>query len=162
MSKTLLLFLTEMYYVIWELKKKTTKQNNWQKGKQHFKKMLKEILSNGLMTGPYGEDGREGSPEQGTGFMCFMSWSIWKESGKRNLLIGLLKGPPIKNRRTFGYPFFIYIQLFRDWGCRKKCTQQSRKVLWMVLSSLFFKGIWKNGTRGHGHMSVSAKGKQQK
>lgn len=35
--------------------------------------MLKEILSNGLMTGLYGEDGREGSPEQGTGFMCFMS-----------------------------------------------------------------------------------------
>ena len=100
-----------MCYVIWELKKKTTKQNNWQKGKQHFKKMLKEILSNGLMTGPwpYGEDGREGSPEQGTGFMCFMRWSIWKESGKGNLLIGLLKGPPIKDRRTFGYPFFIYI-----------------------------------------------------
>ena len=71
--------------------------------------MLKEILSNGLMTGPYGEDGREGSPEQGTGFMCFMSWSIWKESGKGNLLIGLLKGPPIKDRRTFGYPFFLYI-----------------------------------------------------
>lgn len=73
MSKPSLLFLPEMYYVIWELKKKTTKQNNWQKGKQHFKKMLKEILSNGLMTGLYGEDGREGSPEQGTGFMCFMS-----------------------------------------------------------------------------------------
>ena len=36
--------------------------------------MLKEILSNaGLMTGPSGEDRREGSPEQGTGFMCFMS-----------------------------------------------------------------------------------------
>ena len=27
MSKTLLLFLPEMYYVIWELKKKKTKQN---------------------------------------------------------------------------------------------------------------------------------------
>ena len=26
--------------------------------------MLKEILSNGLMTGPSGEDGREGSTEQ--------------------------------------------------------------------------------------------------
>ena len=24
-------------------------------------------------------------------------------------------------------------------GCRKKCTRQSRKVLWVVLSSLFFK-----------------------
>ena len=26
-----------------------------------------------------------------------------------------------------------------DKGCRKKCTRQSRKVLWVVLSSLFFK-----------------------
>ena len=33
-------------------------------------------------------------------------------------------------------------------GCRKKCTRQSRKVLWVVLSSLFFKEIWRNGTRG--------------
>ena len=47
-------------------------------------------------------------------------------------------------------------------GCRKKCTRQSRKVLWVVLGSLFFKESWKNGTRGHGHMFASAKGKQQK
>ena len=33
-------------------------------------------------------------------------------------------------------------------GCRKKCTRQSRKVLGVVLSSLFFKEIWRNGTRG--------------
>ena len=33
--------------------------------------MLKEILNNGLMTGLYGEDGREGSPEQGTGLHVF-------------------------------------------------------------------------------------------
>ena len=46
--------------------------------------------------------------------------------------------------------------------CRKKRTRQPRKVLWVVLSSLFFKEIWKNGKGGHGHMSVSAKGKQQK
>ena len=47
---------------------------------------------------------------------------------------------------------------------RKKCTRQSqsRKVLWVVLSSLFFKEIWKNGTRGHGRMFARAKGKQQK
>ena len=44
----------------------------------------------------------------------------------------------------------------------KKCTRTSRKVLWVVLSSLFFKEIWENGTRGHGNMSESAKGKQQK
>ena len=47
-------------------------------------------------------------------------------------------------------------------GCRKKCTRQSRKVLWVVLSLLFFKEIWKNGTRGHGHMFASASGNQQK
>ena len=47
-------------------------------------------------------------------------------------------------------------------SCRKKRTRQTRKVLWVVLSSLFFKEIWKNGKGGHGHMSVSAKGKQQK
>ena len=47
-------------------------------------------------------------------------------------------------------------------GWRKKCTRQSRKVLWMVLSSPFFKEIWKNCTGGHGHMFASAKGKQPK
>ena len=46
--------------------------------------------------------------------------------------------------------------------CRKKCTLQSRKVLWVVSSALIFKEIWKNGTGGHGHMFASAKGKQQK
>ena len=44
----------------------------------------------------------------------------------------------------------------------KKCTRQSRKVLWVILSSLFFKEISKNGTRGHGRMFERAKGKQQK
>ena len=47
-------------------------------------------------------------------------------------------------------------------GCRKRCTRQSQKVLWVGLSSLFFKEIWKNGRRGHGSMFASAKGKQQK
>ena len=46
-------------------------------------------------------------------------------------------------------------------GCRKKSTRQCRKVLWVVLSSLFFKEICKNGTRGHGHMFTIAKGKKQ-
>ena len=44
----------------------------------------------------------------------------------------------------------------------KKCTRQSRKVLWVVLSLLFFKEIWKNGTRGHGHKFASAKEKNNK
>ena len=36
---------------------------------------------------------------------------------------------------------------YSEKGCRKKCTRQSRKVLWVVLSCLFFKEIWKNGTK---------------
>ena len=47
-------------------------------------------------------------------------------------------------------------------GCRKKCTRQPRKVLWVVFGLLVFREISKNGTRGHGLMFASAKGKQQK
>ena len=47
-------------------------------------------------------------------------------------------------------------------GCRKKGTRQSRKVLWMVFCSLFFKELSKNGTRGHERVFANAKGKQQK
>ena len=50
------------------------------------------------------------------------------------------------------------IQLFRESLSEKV---QSRKVLWVVLSSLLFKESWYNDTRGHGHMFASAKGKQQ-
>ena len=46
--------------------------------------------------------------------------------------------------------------------CIKSRTRQSRKVLWVVFSSLFFKQISKNGKRGHGHMFASVKGKQKK
>ena len=34
--------------------------------------------------------------------------------------------------QSFDYSYFKK-------GCRKKCTRQSRKALWVVLSSLFFK-----------------------
>ena len=47
-------------------------------------------------------------------------------------------------------------------GCRKMCTRQSRRVLWVVLSVLFFKEIRENGKGGPGHMFASAKGNQQK
>ena len=55
----------------------------------------------------------------------------------------------------------ISVTVYSDFekGRRIKCTRQSRKVSWVVLSSLFSKEIWKNGTRGHGRMFVSAKGK---
>ena len=39
--------------------------------------------------------------------------------------------------RSFTYSYF-------EKGCREKCTRQSWKALWVVLSSLFFKEIWKN------------------
>ena len=42
-------------------------------------------------------------------------------------------------------------------GCRKKCTWQSWKVLWVAFNSLFIKEFWENDTRGHGHMFTSAK-----
>ena len=61
----------------------------------------------------------------------------------------------IINLAVFTYSYF-------EKGCRKKCTRQSRKVLWVVLSSPLFKEIWKIGERGHGRMFASAKGKQQK
>ena len=37
----------------------------------------------------------------------------------------------------------VYYQVKHRKGCRKKCTRQSRKALWVILSSLF-KEIWKN------------------
>ena len=63
--------------------------------------------------------------------------------------------PPPPTPPPFVYSYF-------EKGCRKKCTRQSWKVLWVVSSAMFFKEIWKNGTGGHGHMFASAKGKQQK
>ena len=56
----------------------------------------------------------------------------------------------------------VHVYSYFKKGCQKKCMWQSRKVLWVVLSSLFFKYICKNGTRGHGIMFAITKGKQQK
>ena len=47
-------------------------------------------------------------------------------------------------------------------GCRKKCTRQSRKVLWVVLRSLFFIEILKEWHERPWTMFPSAKAKQQK
>ena len=55
-------------------------------------------------------------------------------------------------------PLYSYFEK----GCRKKCTRQSRKALWVVLSLLFFKDFERIGTKGHGNVFASAKGKQQK
>ena len=80
-----------------------------------------------------------------------------------------------KHGTTIFFPITIFFQenVKKNWleksayysyfekSCRKKCTRQCRKVLQVVLSSLFFKEICKNGTRGHGLMFIIAKGKKQ-
>ena len=58
--------------------------------------------------------------------------------------------------------FVVMGKLFRERLSEKKCTRQSLKVLWVVASSLFFKEISKNCTRGRGRMFARAKGKQLK
>ena len=40
----------------------------------------------------------------------------------------------VRNKPQFTYSYF-------EKGCRKKCTRQSRKALWVVLDSLFFREI---------------------
>ena len=40
--------------------------------------------------------------------------------------------------------------------------RQPRKVLWVVLSSMFFKEMWRNCTRGHGRLFASAKESKKK
>ena len=45
-----------------------------------------------------------------------------------------------KPRKTLNHNIYSYFEK----GCRKKCTWQSWKALWVVLSSLFFREIWKN------------------
>ena len=71
----------------------------------------------------------------------------------KSLLQAKFSLPP---RRFVLYSYF-------EKGCRKKCMQQSQKVLWVALRSLLLKEIIsKNGTRGHGCMFLNAKGKQQR
>ena len=62
-----------------------------------------------------------------------------------------------KNKGQCTVREFRMIYSYFEKGCRKKCTQQSRKLLWVALRALFFKEIWKNGTGGHGHMLVVLK-----
>ena len=133
-----------MYYVIRDLKKKKTKQ---------LTKTVKTTLQRNTQQQTYHRPKRRRRTGRLTrtgltGYRFHVFHELFK------YLKGIRKGKSvnwptkrasnqnISNRRSFGYPFFnIYIQLFRDWGCRKKCTQQSRKILWVVLSSLFFQGM---------------------
>ena len=43
------------------------------------------------------------------------------------------------HHRQMPAPFVTCIYSYFEKGCRIKCTRQPRKVLWVVLSSLFFK-----------------------
>ena len=69
----------------------------------------------------------------------------WKSNFFRSHKENCTKGLILSN----AYSYF-------EKGRRKKCTRQSRIVLWVVFSSLFFKEIWKNGKMGHGYMSAGA------
>ena len=69
----------------------------------------------------------------------------WKSNFFRSHKENCTKGLILSN----AYSYFEKVR-------RKKCTRQSRIVLWVVFSSLFFKEIWKNGKMGHGYMSAGA------
>ena len=70
--------------------------------------------------------------------------------------------------RLICYCYFFYcyhnlvdIQLFQE-RLSKKVHATVPKGIGLILSSLFFKEISKNGRSGHGRMFASAKGKYQK
>ena len=46
---------------------------------------------------------------------------------------------PFRHHQQYHSPMSFYS--YFEKGCRIKCTRQPRKVLWVVLSSLFFKEI---------------------
>ena len=57
----------------------------------------------------------------------------------------------------------VSIYSYFERGCQGKCTRQSWKALWVVFGSFFFsKKFERIGTKGHGNVFASAKGKQQK
>ena len=66
----------------------------------------------------------------------------WPFVVSRYCSIDRLKPLSIHRQRKITSSLYSYC----DKG-RKKCTRQFRKVLWVILTSLFLKEIWKNGTR---------------
>ena len=67
------------------------------------------------------------------------------------------------NTKLFSVNLLLRVYSYFEKGCRKKCTRQSRKVLWVVLSLLLFKEILKEWhERGHRRMFASSKGNEQK
>ena len=93
-----------------------------------------------------------------------LSWGIaFSRMLPRNIKYAVTSNYCMTSWRT---PLDIHVYSYFEKGCRKKCMRQSRKVLWVVLSLLFFKEIWKNGTRGpargHGRMFAHAKGSRKR
>ena len=52
-----------------------------------------------------------------------------------------VRGRPLEWFKSYLFNRCQVVYCYFEKGCRIKCTRQSRKVLWMVLSSLFFKEI---------------------
>ena len=71
-----------------------------------------------------------------------------------------IRGRPTLKDVERGFRRFLYS--YFEKGCRKKCTRQSREVLWVVLRSLFFIEILKEWYERPWTMFLSAKAKQQK
>ena len=61
-----------------------------------------------------------------------VDWRLTRGEKVNLLILFSDLNPPSHNLRIYSY---------FEKGCRKKCTRQSRKVLLVVLSSLFFKEI---------------------
>ena len=106
-----------------------------------------------------------------TGLSLIHNWSYMsvqllmrkRKAEKLSYVFKKKKNETINETSLTGYETIIFqVYSYFEKGWRKKCTRQSRKVLWVVLNSLFFKGVWKNDTRGHGRMFASGKRKQQK
>ena len=76
-------------------------------------------------------------------FSSFLHFSKYHDCNRRTELLVLFF---VFSEAILSLKLFISSSEYSCYekGCRKKCTRQSRKVLWVVLSSLFSKEKWKN------------------
>ena len=97
-------------------------------------------------------------------FKCSLKTSVSLILAPASIRLNTFKTPrrKVKYSEILASKCLKFEYSYFDKGWRKKCTRQCRKVLWVIPSSQFFNKIWKNGTRGHGQMFASTKGKQQK
>ena len=76
-------------------------------------------------------------------------WHVWSHSEQPRLLT--YQEQPVIRKTQKRKPTLLNVSVavysYFEKGCWKKFTRQSRKVFWVVLSSLFLKRIWKNGTK---------------